>query len=957
MDPERWKQIRQVCQSALEIEPDRRKAYLKQTCVGDESLLKEVESLLAQQSEAACVFDSPALDAAARALAEEKETEPEPVLVGRTLQHYRIVEKIGEGGMGVVYRARDEHLKRDVAIKVLPPELMSDPERKKRFVQEARAASALNHPNIVTIHDVTSEGGIDFIAMELVAGKTLAQKIGRKGMRFDEVLKHAIQIADALAAAHAAGIIHRDLKPANILITESGHVKVLDFGLAKLTQPIIEEQSEVASSTALPTGEGRIIGTPAYMSPEQAEGKPVDARSDIFSFGSVLYELVTGRRAFEGNTAASIVSEILKGEPQPFPSGIPQELGKIITRCLRKDPARRFQHMGDVKVALEDLKEESVSGALDQALSRAKPGKRLLIRWATVTIALILMISAAVHFYRISKQEPSFTIVPLTNYTGAQGSPSFSPDGSRVAFHWNGLKEDNFDIYIKSINSGPPRRLTTDPAPEVNPLWSPDGSTIAFSRAGSVYLIPPEGGSERKLCQGVAFSWSPDSKFLAIYRPGALGTQNPILIYMVALETGEETGPLTSPPAGIMGDTWPEISPDGKNLAFVRGLSSAASFVNDIYILPLANSKPAGELWRLTNDNRLIVSLAWAANSREIIYSSNRSGLRSLWRIPVSPGAEPRRVSGTDDAVGAAISKGLPARLVYVRQYMSTSIWRKELSGDSAVGASPERLYASHGQEMDPQFSPDGSRIAVASERSGFKEIWVCRSDGSNPVQLTFFRGSRHAGAPRWSPDSHRIAFDSQGAEGYSIFVIDAEGGAPLRLTVGRHSDIRPSWSKDGRWIYFGSNRSGSREIWKVSPAGGTVHQVTRGGGFEPFESPDGKALFYTKGGFSIKGIWSFPPEGGKETAVPELAYVRTGHWSVAEKGIYFAESGATAPNAPRPLKFYDFETRQVSLVTTIEKLSDSNQTMFSVTPDGRWIAWKQTDRNEYSLMLIDNFR
>jgi serine/threonine protein kinase len=210
MNPERWKQIKQVCHSALELEPGRREAYLKEACAGDESLLKEVESLLAQQSEAEGVFDSPALDVAARALAEEKETEPHPVLVGRTLQHYHIVEKIGEGGMGVVYRARDERLKRDVAIKVLPPELVTDPERKKRFIQEARAVSALSHPNIVTIFDIVSEEGCNFIVMEYVAGKTLSQKIGRKGMKLNDVLKHAIQIADALTAAHAAGIVHRD---------------------------------------------------------------------------------------------------------------------------------------------------------------------------------------------------------------------------------------------------------------------------------------------------------------------------------------------------------------------------------------------------------------------------------------------------------------------------------------------------------------------------------------------------------------------------------------------------------------------------------------------------------------------------------------------------------------------------------------------------------------------------
>src|SRR5215471_4229128 len=292
--------------------------------------------------------------------------------IGQILGHYRIESKLGEGGMGVVYRAFDTHLERLVAIKVLRPEAQISPERKRRFVLEARAASALNHPNIITIYDIDTAEGVDFIAMEYVDGKTLDRLIPRNGMRLSEILKCSIQISGALARAHGAGIIHRDIKPANVMVVADGHVKVLDFGLAKLTEQIAGDESAptVTMVEGPRTEEGAIIGTTAYMSPEQAEGTKLDGRSDIFSFGSVLYEMSTGRRPFHGETKMSTLAAILNTEPPSVydvAPDTPRDLGKIIARCLRKDPDRRFQHMDDIKVALEELKEESESGNLEAA--------------------------------------------------------------------------------------------------------------------------------------------------------------------------------------------------------------------------------------------------------------------------------------------------------------------------------------------------------------------------------------------------------------------------------------------------------------------------------------------------------------------------------------------------------------------------------------------------------------
>ncbi len=956
MNPERWQKIKRIYQSALEVETAGREIFLRDKCADDEALLQEVRSLLNQDSQSP--LDSPALDGAARVLAQEQSSKAQPNLVGQALHHYRIQEKIGAGGMGVVYRARDEHLKRDIAIKVLPPELVADTERKKRFVQEARAASALNHPNIVTIYDVTSEDGIDFIAMELVTGKTLDQKIGRKGMKLSDALKYAIQIADALSAAHAAGIVHRDLKPANILVTESGQVKVLDFGLAKLTQPLNGERAD-SSSAALSTEEGRIMGTSAYMSPEQAEGKAVDARSDIFSFGSVLYELVTGRRAFQGNSVVSIVAEILKSEPTPLNAGIPHDLEMIISRCLRKDSARRYQHIGDVKVALEDLKEESDSSIRAIGASSVPAARRWWRIYAPAAVLLILAVAAALYYYRSeSKKEMPLTVIPLTTYPGFQSAPSFSPDGSQVAFSWNGEKQDNFDIYVKLVSGGPPLRLTTEPQPDVSPVWSPDGSHIAFVRDGFVYLISALGGPERKLSRGSTqvewvqrsvLAWTPDGKSLAVVDRDS--DTSPRAIYLVSIATGERQR-LTSPQTGRFGgDLECAFSPDGKSLAFTH----MPSFItHEIFILPLVNSAPNGEPWRLTDDRQIVNGLVWTPDSREVVFSSDRGGRRSLWRISASRGAQTRRVPGTEDAVCPVVSRGPTARLAYQRLVYEVNIWHKEISPSEKTANPAAQIITSTRVQRDPQFSPDGRRIAFTSDRSGSPEIWVSDSAGSNSVQLTAFAGSRTAGAPRWSPDGRQIAFDSGAGSSFSIFTISAEGGAPRQLITDPSYCIRPSWSRDGRWVYFGSNWPGIAQIWKVPPEGGKAVQVTRNGGLEAIESPDGKMLYFIKE-FNVPGIMSMPVDGGAESLV--IPSAQMGHWAVADKGIWHLDFEARSGNSPVPLKFFSFETHQVSQLGFIEKIGLTNDASFSVTRDSRHAIWRQTDRNESDLMLIDNFR
>jgi len=615
---------------------------------------------------------------------------------------YEILSALGAGGMGEVYRARDTRLDRLVAIKVLLPERVGRPESKARFIQEAKAASALNHPNIVTIYDVGSDQGIDFIVMEFVPGKTLDQLIGRNGMRLNELLRCAVQAADALAKAHAAGIVHRDLKPGNIMVTDDGLVKVLDFGLAKLSKPVESPEAATRMIDARTT-EGAIMGTAAYMSPEQAEGKEAGPRSDIFSFGALLYEMATGQSAFRGDTQMSTLSAVLRDDPKPvmeIRDDAPGELSRIVARCLRKDPARRFQHMDDLKVALAELNEESESGKLfsvPAVSAQSARGPRGYLIGAGIVCALVLGVLAAWYFAFRTPPDTALHAVPLTSYRGMQISPSFSPDGNQVAFTWNGDKQDNADIYIKLIGPGLPLRLTTDPANDTNPQWSPDGRSIAFLRSSSgrqfgssfapeklaLMTVAALGGGERKLAEfdGTFFglSWSPDGKWLAVT---AKTGQQAVAIYLVSADSGE-LRKLTNPPPEMYGDAFPNFSHDGRAIAFCRFKSLAAS---SLYVLPLsATFEARGEPQMLPTAAGLSVSnLAWTANDREIIYATEFSPKSLLYRIAASGSGPPRPLGLGEGATMPALSSG-GRRLAYTHVFQDANIWRIDLAGKPAA--------------------------------------------------------------------------------------------------------------------------------------------------------------------------------------------------------------------------------------------------------------------------------
>jgi len=515
MDPDRLRKIESIFHKALDTDDHRRAVVVEEFCAGDVALRREVESLLARYEAAGDLTKAPLFAAGVApplqphlAGAWNSLDGPAPKAV---VGHYRILGKIGIGGMGMVYEAEDIRLHRHVALKFLPDKVAGDPQKLRRFRLEARAASALNHQNICTIYEVDEAEGRVFIAMELLEGQTLEDKMAGKPLSVKTTLELGFQIASAINVAHSKGIVHRDIKPANIFVTKHGQIKILDFGLAKLTRRL-SGSGETTISLNQETEPGMVMGTIGYMAPEQVRGIAVDHRVDIFAFGVILYEMLTGRRAFKKSTAAETMAAILNDDPpalsQIAPSA-PLGLPRLVQRCLEKNPERRFQSAADLAFALADLSESVNSRAVT-----ARPEPRSRQMWLTIAAAILtfsVLALGTVVTYRwlrpaVPKEQPTLELLPFTSLSGAATSPAFSPDGSRIAFAWNGdpaLGGKGFDLYVKAIGSETMLRLTQHPSDWLSPAWSPDGTQIAFHRtAGAdsgIYLVSGFGGPERKL--------------------------------------------------------------------------------------------------------------------------------------------------------------------------------------------------------------------------------------------------------------------------------------------------------------------------------------------------------------------------------------------------------------------------------------------------------------------------
>jgi serine/threonine protein kinase len=762
-------------------------------------------------------------------------------MIGKTLGHYRIIEKLGSGGMGVVYKARDLHLDRFVALKVLPPEMVVDSERKRRFTQEAKAASALNHPNIVIIHDITADQGVDFIAMEYVAGKTLEQLIGRHSLRLNDVLKYGVQIADALAKAHAVGIVHRDLKPANVMINEDGAVKVLDFGLAKLTEHVQGGEFATTASDEPVTDKGTVIGTVAYMSPEQAEGKPLDPRSDIFSFGSVLYEMVTGRRAFKGDNKISTLAAILHQEPSPVSevSGeTPQELERIITRCLKKDPARRFQAMPDLKVALKELKEESDSGKLvsqaGEDIRKPRFSKWIvpsaLAAGVVIVAAVLSLIWNLTGVGRAPSPPIQSTQKQITLFGNAR-SPALSPDGSFVTYTVGSYSSNIHRLMLQDLSSG--QAVEIYRASDISgPTWSPDGSQILVvdqkHSPGDVVLVPRLGGTARIVAQGSDPCWSPDGTQIATTEGG--------FIRFVDISSGASKQIALSGFGGFdkglfyMRD-WARVS----NLLLVETSGS-----NDYALWTMR--RDGSQQHKLVEEKNDFWSAHWSPAGDAVYYSvKTNEGAGEIARISVDLKSglatdkpsivlgdlsnEEPRFTGSHFTIS-----GNGTRMAYERYQYLANLWQVQLMDDEKDRKLETRkLTTGTSRNISASISPDGKWVAYSIYWMGKLNIYKVPIDGGTATQLTFLNpGSAlfNPLAPVWSPDSKRIAFLSGESFRGRVWIIDADGGRPQVLLDA--DSFSPVWSPDSKRIAFVSGDIGRWKVWLVDADGSRQRQLAK---------------------------------------------------------------------------------------------------------------------------------
>ena len=892
-------------------------------------------------------------------------------MIGHAISHYKITAKLGEGGMGVVYKAEDTKLDRPVALKFLAPHLLRDDEARKRFEREAKAAARLDHPNICTVYEIDEAEGRTFIVMAFLEGRPLSARIKEGPLKLNEALSVVTQLAEGLEAAHEKGITHRDIKPDNLMLMAGsrGLVKIMDFGLAQL-----------AGGSKF-TREGTTLGTMVYMSPEQAGGAETDSRTDIWSLGVVLYEMVAGQPPFRGDYDQVIVYSLMNEDPEPLTAvrtGVPKELERIVNKCLAKEASARYQRVDELLVDLRGLQKEQQAEAEIAARPARAPTPQShrtpwLLAGAAVLVALVTAAGAFLGLFEskspMAEQQP-LEAVPLTSYTGSEMHPTFSPDGARVAFAWNGENQDNFDIYVKEIASDNRQRLTTNPAEDIFPAWSPDGRFIAFLRQdpgenkSKVVIIPSIGGPDRVVSEGAEGlgldtadwgflfnftpAWTPDSKHLVVVDRSSPDEAE--ALFLLSIDTGKKRR-LTSP-TGAWGDASPALSPGGKSLAFIR---TASVFAQDVFLLSLnADLSPAAEPRRLTSLGEVMSSLSWSAEGESIVFSSggDPDSLR-LWKIPVLGGeAQPVAAAGLG-SINPAISG--PARsLAYAGLTLDWNVWAIRV-GDN--GTDPVKLFASTRYDGAAYYSPDGTRITFTSGRTGTTGIWLSDADGSNPEPLFLHPEGAFSGSGRFSPDGGHIAFDSYADDNGDIFIISAAGGEPFRLTTHPTDDQVPSWSSDGKWVYFGSARTGRFETWKAPAGGGEPVQVTTDGGHFALEDPAGEFLYYVKRLDDRDiALWKIPVSGGEESKV--LDSVAGRNFAILPGGIYFMQvpkEGDRDPSAS--IRFLNLADGRVEIIARLPSNTIQVTQGLDVSPDGQTILYSQVDDISSDLMLIEGFR
>ncbi|MCC6587245.1 MAG: serine/threonine-protein kinase [Bryobacterales bacterium] len=730
-------------------------------------------------------------------------------MIGRQLSHYRIVEQIGHGPVGTVYRAQDLHLDRSVALKILRTPAADNPDREQLFIVEAKAASGLNHPNIAAIYDIDQDSGIHFIAMELVRGKSLAQILGKRGLPISQVYKLAIQISEGLAAAHAAGIVHRDLKPVNIMVTETGVVKLLDFGLGKLTEPLaldVSEKTVSLSDLRVPDDAQPVC----YLAPEQVMGKPADKRSDVFSFGCILYEMLTGRPAFAKEGELTAPQAVVDREPKPIQevaADVPYDLVRVVNRCLRKDATRRFQLMEDLKLTLEELKEESESrpivAAYGEGAAKTPPWSKPL--WLAMMVAVLG--GGAYLGLRVYRNQgpsaPHFKLIQLTRDSGVTQTAALSPDGKLVAYSSDREDGDNLDLWVQHVDGGGAVRLTTHPAADHSPAFSPDGTRVVFCSerdGGGVYVMPALGGEARLIAKaGRLPRFSPDGSRIAYFvspQGGITGSK----MFIVASD-GSGTTQLQQDFTAAAVPVW---TPKGDAVMFY-GIHPTEG--GDVWVAPINGGSAvrtgAGAI--LQKQGIEIKTLDGLSEKGDSLYFSGSFGdSTNIWRMPISPGnwlvgGPAERLTSGAAELSASMSRN--GRVVFTSATRTSRLYTVSVDDDGGVRGELAPATPGGAQDTSCDISADGSTLVYRSNRSGTVDIWIR----------------------------------------------DIKAGKDRALTQSTVSESMPRISADGKQVAFSVMQNGKRVMYVVPAEGGVAEAVCHDCGPPAGFSPDGTHVFYTR--------------------------------------------------------------------------------------------------------------
>jgi eukaryotic-like serine/threonine-protein kinase len=776
-----------------------------------------------------------------------------PLVAGSRLGNYEILAPLGKGGMGEVYRAKDAHLRREVAIKLLAPDRALDPEAMRRFESEARAAGALNHPNIVSVHHIGRQDGASYIVMELVDGEPLGSLIRRGPLTLKKFLDIAVQAVDGLAAAHQAGITHRDLKPENIMIARDGRVKILDFGLALHVRSATLGSGET-TLTAARTQPGTLLGTIHYMSPEQARSETVDYRSDQFSFGVVLYEMATGIRVFERKSTAETLQAILSEEAPSIPerSPIPVPIRWIISRCLQKEPGERYGSTADLYRDLRahrDYLFATGATAAQRHLTRRRVG--------LAGAALVCLAGVALAWWLAwppVSDLAAYRYTPFALDAGMDSWPAWSPDGKTIAYlhEIDGVAQ----VVTRGLQSGVPAQITKPPQTCTQLFWSSDGSRIYYIAGLQLWAVGAAGGEPQLVLKDVMHAAiSPDQRTIAFGKPGAEGK-----LWLHSLADGK-TAPYPAPLEGQSMTRQVRFSPDGATIGALWPSQREHTLDNTFWLLPFP---PGPAVRSLALDAS---SFAWMPDSRHLVVaksSSNGTGRHLFWidtkthsmePLTTGLGSEERPDVSPDGSRIALTSGGIDSDLVEV----------------SLDGSPVKTLLATSRNETNPSWSPDGTQFAYVQNSAGpGTEIWLRTVDGdwSRPL-LSSTKSVVTYTNPRFSPDGRRLVYESWSPEGYILWVTTLGGGAPVRLTMERNHQHHPAWSPDGNWIAYRANVGDQRLLEKAPSGGGRPVTLAKTVSTSSILwSPTGEWLCYTDG----QAFHLVSPDGSRQLKLLDSA-------------------------------------------------------------------------------------